>query len=101
MGVKADDVLDITFEELTDYLGREHAVYIEVGDGTLYYITDCNEHYWRVQYTNQLNDKGHYTDASELVPTVGEFVDLKFGSRELTLREVFAESKFFASVKSE
>lgn len=100
MGIKADEALDITFEELAAYLSREHAVYIEIGDGTLYYITDCNEHYWRVQHTDQLNDKGHYTDASELVPTVSEFVDLKFGPRELTLREVFPESKFYASVKA-
>ena len=38
-------------------------------------------------------------DASELVPTVGEFIDLQFGPRNLTLREVFPESKFYASVK--
>ena len=100
MGIKADEALDITFEELTDYHGREHAVYIEIADGTVYYITDCNEHYWRVQHTDQLNEKGHYLDASELVPTVREFIDLKFGPRELTLREVFPESKFYASVKA-
>ena len=99
MGIKAEESLNITFEELTKYLGAEHAVYIEIGDGTVYYITDCNEHYWRVQYTDQLNDKGHYVDASELVPTVGEFIDLQFGPRNLTLREVFPESKFYASVK--
>lgn len=99
MGMKAQEALDLAFDDLTTYLGANHALYIETGEGALYYLTDCNEHYWRIQYTDQLNDKGHYVDASELVPTVGEFVDLKFGPRELSLREVFPESTFYASVK--
>ena len=99
MGKKAEQPLDISFEELTDYLGGNHAVYVETAEGKLYYITDCNEHSWRVQYTDQLNEKGHYVDASELVPSVKEFIDLKFGERGLTLREVYPEAKFYASEK--
>ncbi len=99
MGKKAEAPLNLPFDDLTEHLRANHAAYVQTADGTLYYITDCNEHYWRVQDTAQLNEKGHYTDASELVPTLAEFLDLKFGDRGLTLREVYGEATFYASEK--
>ena len=40
-----------------------------------YYITHTDG-YWRVQDCEALNDKGHFTDCSELVNTVCEVVEL-------------------------
>ena len=77
MGVKSAEALDVSFDELPNYLHAKHSVYMEVG-GATYYLTDVNDRYWRAQDTAQFNDKGHYVDASELVPTVSEFMTLPF-----------------------
>ncbi len=99
MGVKADEVLEITFDELKPYLHAKHSVYMEL-DGALYYLTDVNDIYWRVQRTDILNDKGHYVDCSDLVPTLAEFFDLPFAGGK-TIRESFPFAKFYESVKPE
>lgn len=99
MGTKAEEVLDVSFEELPNYLHAHHAVYMEVGDST-YYLTDVNDRYWRAQDTTQLNEKGHYVDASELVPTISEFLALPFiGDR--SIEKAFDEAVFYASEKQE
>ena len=89
MGIKAEEALELDFDGLYDYLRREHSCYM-VHDGKLYYLTDVNSHAWRAQDTDVLNDKGHYTDCSELVSTLGEFLGLPF-----------ADATFYASVKPE
>lgn len=99
MGTKAAEALDVSFDELPTYLHAKHSVYMEVG-GTTYYLTDVNDRYWRAQDTAQLNDKGHYTDASDLVPTVSEFLTLPFVDGK-SIGEVFAEATFYASEKAE
>ena len=66
MGTKAAEALDVSFDELPNYLHAKHSVYMEIGSET-YYLTDVNDRYWRAQDTAKLNEKGHYVDASELV----------------------------------
>ena len=97
MGKKADEALEITLEELPNYLRANHAAYMEIGDSLLY-LTDANDIYWRAQDTSKLNEKGHYTDASELVPTVSEFLGLPFVDGK-TIEAVFDEATFYASIK--
>ena len=97
MGKKAEEALEITYEELTPYLHANHAVYMEV-DGALYYLTDVNDRYWRAQDTNELNDKDHYVDCSPLVPTISEFIELPFHEGK-SVKDLFAEATFFASEK--
>lgn len=99
MGLKAEEVLDISLDDLSTYLRMNHSVYMDV-EGASYYLTDVNEHYWRAQDTTQLNEKGHYVDASELVPTVNEFLAIAFIDGK-TIPEVFDQATFYASVKPE
>lgn len=99
MGVKAEEALDIEFDDLTLYLHANHAVYMEV-EGETYYLTDVNDRYWRVQYTDQLNEKGHYVDASELVPTISEFLYLPFKDGK-SIADLFDQATFYASEKPE
>lgn len=99
MGLKSAEALDISFDELPTYLLAKHAVYMEVG-GKTFYLTDVNDCYWRAQDTAQLNDKGHYVDVSELVPTVSEFMALPFMDGK-SVGDMFEEATFFASEKPE
>ncbi len=97
MGAKADEVLEISYDELPTYLHANHSVYMDI-DGDLYYLTDVNDRYWRVQDTTQKNDKGHYVDCSPLVPTISEFLELPFREGK-SIKDLFEESKLYASVK--
>ena len=99
MGKKDVEALEITIDELPTYLHTNHSAYMEVADG-LYYLTDVNDQYWREQDTNQFNEKGHYVDCSELVPTVGEFLDIPFVDGK-SLKEGFDDATFYASEKPE
>ncbi|WP_080798934.1 CDP-alcohol phosphatidyltransferase [Arabiibacter massiliensis] len=98
MGTKAAEALEISFDELPTYLHAKHSVYMEV-DGATYYLTDVNDRYWRAQDTTKLNEKGHYVDASELVPTVSEFLALPFADGK-SITEVFDAATFYASEKN-
>lgn len=97
MGMKATEALDVTLEDLPMYLRAKHSAYMDV-DGASYYLTDVNDRFWRAQDTTQFNDKGHFVDCSELVPTIGEFMDLAFLDGK-TIPEVFENATFYASVK--
>ena len=99
MGIKAAEALDVTLDDLKPYLHAHHSVYMEV-DGDTYYLTDVNDRYWRVQRTDELNEKGHYVDASELVPTLSEFLDLPFKDGE-SVSDLFDRATFVASEKPE
>lgn len=81
------------------YLRSNHSAYVEVG-GATYYLTDVNDHQWRAQDTTRKNDKDHYVDCSELVPTVTEFLEVPFHEGK-SLTEVFPEATFYASEKPE
>lgn len=97
MGVKAAEVLEVSYDELKTYLHANHSVYMEV-EGASYYLTDVNDRYWRVQDTAQLNEKVHYVDCSELVPTLSEFLELPFADGE-SVKSLFEKAAFYASVK--
>ena len=99
MGTKAAEALEVSFDELPTYLHAKHSVYMEV-DGATYYLTDVNDRYWRAQHTDRFNDKGHYVDASELVPTISEFLSLPFADGK-SITDVFDEATFYASEKAE
>ena len=99
MGQKAADALAITQEELPNYLHAQHSVYMDV-DGKSYYLSDVNDIYWRVQDTAKKNDKGHYVDCSELVPTLSEFLDLPFKDGK-SVNDLFPEATFYASENPE
>ncbi|MCQ2751742.1 MAG: CDP-alcohol phosphatidyltransferase [Coriobacteriales bacterium] len=98
MGAKADEPLTIERHDLSTYLRTNHSVFMDVL-GKTYYLTDVNSHYWRVQRTDILNEKNHFIDCSELVPTVDEFLDLPFDEQEKSVRDLFDEATFFASIK--
>ena len=100
MGMKAEEKLEIVIDDLRTYLHANHSIYMEV-NGELYYLTDVNDRYWRVQDTSKLNEKGHYVDCSELVPTLSEFLDLPFGEAGKSVNQLFDEADFYASVKPE
>ncbi|MCL1797909.1 MAG: CDP-alcohol phosphatidyltransferase [Eggerthellaceae bacterium] len=99
MGTKATEALDVSFDELPQYLHARHSVYMDVDDSS-FYITDANDRYWRAQDTTTFNEKGHYIDASELVPTLSEFLGLPFVDGE-RIEQVFERATFFASEKQE
>lgn len=100
MGRKAEEALDLaTIDDLIAYLRETHSAYMQTGAET-YYLTDANDIYWRAQDTNQLNEKDHFVDCSELVPTLSEFIDLPFIDGE-SIRDVFDTSSFYASIKIE
>ena len=100
MGLKAEEKLDIAIDDLRTYLHANHSVYMDV-NGASYYLTDVNDRYWRVQDTSKLNEKGHYVDCSELVPTISEFLDLPFGEDGKSINQLFGDAEFFASNKPE
>ncbi len=97
MGRQADEPLDINYEELSDYLHASHSAYMAI-DGRTYYLTDVNDHFWRAQDTATRNEKGHYVDASDVVPTVSEFLGLSFIDGK-TIEQVFGQAVFYASLK--
>ena len=74
MGMKADEAISLDFEGLLSYLRSKTRVFMDV-DGHEYYITHTDG-YWRVQDCEQLNEKGRFTDCSELVTTLSELVEL-------------------------
>lgn len=98
MGAKSPEKLELSKDELRNYLHANHSVYMDV-EGASYYLSDVNDRYWRVQDTAQLNEKGHYVDCSELVPTLSEFLDLPFGEAGKSVNELFDGATFYASVK--
>lgn len=74
MGFQPGEVLDEDLEGFIKYLRAATRVFVTV-EGHEYYIThtDC---YWRIQDCEMLNDKGHFTDCSELVNTLCEVIEL-------------------------
>lgn len=98
MGTKAADELEIALDGLKNYLHAHHSVYMEV-DSTTYYLTDVNDRYWRAQDTTKFNEKGHYIDCSELVPTLSEFLALPFVEGN-SISDVCDKAVFYASEKA-
>ena len=96
MGKKAAEALEISYDQLAEYLHVNHAVYMRVDD-KVYYLTDCNFEAWRAQDTSIRNHKNHFVDCSPLVPTVDEFLSLPFIHGN-TIEQEFAHATFYASL---
>ena len=96
MGKRATEALDLDYNGLVDYLHSNHSVYMKVGSA-MYYLTDVNFQSWRAQDTSKRNEKNHYVDCSDLVPTLDEFLSIPFSK----VADVFDTAKFYASVKGE
>ena len=99
MGKKSSEVLQISYEDLAEYLHNNHSVYMKV-ENQVYYLTDVNYEAWRAQDTSVRNSKNHFVDCSELVPTVNEFLALPFINGK-TIKDVFSHATFYASEKGE
>lgn len=95
MGKMAEETVEIGPDTLDGYLRANTRVFAEVGEKT-YYVTHTDG-YWRVQDCGLLNDKGHFTDCSDLVPTVDEVLNLLCIDGK-SLLEVAADASFHASV---
>ncbi|MEF2656177.1 MAG: CDP-alcohol phosphatidyltransferase [Eggerthellaceae bacterium] len=101
MGRQSDEALELaSVDELIAYLMGAHSAYMQWAELT-YYLTDANDIYWRAQDTNELNEKDHFVDCSELIASVREFIDLPFMEGGRSIRDVFPEATFYASVKIE
>lgn len=97
MGRMAEETLEIGPDTLDGYLRSNTRVFAKVGEDT-YYVTHTDG-YWRVQDCGKLNDKGHFTDCSDLVPTVDEVLNLScIGGK--TLLDVASQAEFHASVEA-
>lgn len=94
MGLKKTEPLEIDFDGLQAYLRSKTRVFMDV-DGGEYYITHTDG-YWRVQDCARLNDKGRFTDCSELVSTMPEILDLPWKDGE-SLRDMFDRATFHES----
>ena len=95
MGKMAEETVEIGPDTLDGYLRANTRVFAEVGEKT-YYVTHTDG-YWRVQDCGRLNDKGHFTDCSDLVSTVDEVLNLLCIDGK-SLLEVAADASFHASV---
>lgn len=96
MGLKADETLDVNFEELLAHLRSKTRAFMDV-DEHEYYITHTDG-YWRVQDCEKLNDKGRFTDCSELVTTLSELAELPWlGGR--SLHDLCSSATFYASIQ--
>lgn len=99
MGKKAQDPIVLEGEALVDHLRANHAVFMDYA-GASYYLTDVNDHFWRVQDTAQLNDKGHFVDASEPVATLSDFLAMPLPVLDgKSVADVQADAMFYASEK--
>ena len=61
------------------------------------YITHTDG-YWRVQDCSKLNDKGRFTDCSELVTTMPELIELPFLDGK-SIHDLFHDATFYESVQ--
>lgn len=62
---QAGDVVETDFEGFLKLLRSKTRAFVSINDHE-YYITHTDG-YWRVRDCEALNDKGHFTDCSELV----------------------------------
>ena len=96
MGKMAEEAAEIGPDTLDAYLRSNKRVFVKA-DKYTYYVTHTDG-YWRIQDCGRLNDKGHFTDCSDLVPTVGEVVNLPFHNGA-TLLELADKAEFYPSVE--
>ena len=94
MGFKVEEPLDIDFEGFLGYLRSKTRVFMDIDDEQ-YYITHTDG-YWRVQDCEKLNDKGRFTDCSELVTTMPELIELPWRNGK-SIHDMFPDAKFYES----
>lgn len=97
MGLKADQEISLDFEALLSYLRSKTRVFMDV-DGHEYYITHTDG-YWRVQDCEDLNDKGRFSDCSELVTTLPELVELPWLG-EKSIHDLTPTASFYESLQA-
>lgn len=99
MGLQAEETLEIAdFDELSNYLRAHTRVFMEV-EGKTFYLTHTDG-YWRAQDCSVMNDKGHFTDCSDLVSTLSEFMALKWLDGK-SVEEVYGDAKFYKSIQED
>ncbi|MDM8302788.1 CDP-alcohol phosphatidyltransferase [Collinsella tanakaei] len=96
MGLKADETISLSFEELLNYLRSKTRVFMDVDDDQ-YYITHTDG-YWRVQDCSKLNDKGRFTDCSELVTTLSEMAEIPWRDGK-SLHDLCDSATFYESIQ--
>ncbi len=96
MGLKAEEPMDIDFEGFMGHLRSKTRIFMDV-EGDQYYITHTDG-YWRVQDCSTLNEKGRFTDCSELVPTMPELIDLPWRDGA-SIRDLFDQATFYESIQ--
>lgn len=96
MGLKAEEAFETDFEGFLGYLRSKTRVFMDVDDGQ-YYITHTDG-YWRVQDCSKLNEKGRFTDCSELVPTMSELIELPWHDGK-SIHDLFSDAKFYESIQ--
>lgn len=98
MGLKADETISLEFEDLLSYLRSKTRIFMDA-DGGQYYVTHTDG-YWRVQDCNQLNDKGRFTDCSELVTTLSELIELPWHDGK-SIHDLCADATFHESIQED
>lgn len=98
MGQKAEETISFSYDEFVNYLRAKTRVFMDV-DGGSYYLTHTDG-YWRAQDCSKLNDKDHFTDCSELVPTLSELLGLKWLDGK-SVEDVFEQAAFYESIQEE
>lgn len=98
MGLKADETISLEFEDLLSYLRSKTRIFMDA-DGGQYYVTHTDG-YWRVQDCNQLNDKGRFTDCSELVTTLSELIELPWHDGK-SIHDLCADATFYESIQED
>ena len=96
MGLKADETIPLSFEELLNYLRSKTRVFMDIDDDQ-YYITHTDG-YWRVQDCSKLNEKGRFTDCSELVTTLSELAELPWRDGQ-SLHDLCDNATFHESIQ--
>ena len=98
MGLKADETISLEFEDLLSYLRSKTRIFMD-SDGGQYYVTHTDG-YWRVQDCNQLNEKGRFTDCSELVNTLSELIELPWHDGK-SIHDLCAGATFYESIQED
>ena len=98
MGLKADETISLEFEDLLSYLRSKTRIFMDA-DGGQYYVTHTDG-YWRVQDCNQLNEKGRFTDCSELVNTLSELIELPSHDGK-SIHDLCASATFYESIQED
>ena len=96
MGKQAEETIEFTFDEFSNYLRSKTRVFMKVNDH-MYYLTHTDE-YWRVQDAEQYNEKGHFVDCSELVSTLDELFGLVCLDGK-TIKDVYNDAVFYESIE--